>query len=152
MADEQDDRKVIVLVDGEESIHILYGEVLEDAFDETVKVISFQGAEPALEFMAANRIDLVISCINMPGMNGIDFLIQSKKLYPQIPFIIHTAYQEFKRDSAAWPLDAYVQKSSDPERLLTEIEQLLGLKREWETNESYFEEKKKVWRQFWGKK
>ena len=47
--------------------------------------------EEALEILSQSNIDLVISDISMPGMDGIQFLQAAKRNHPQLPIIALTA-------------------------------------------------------------
>ncbi|SFG43395.1 response regulator [Oribacterium sp. WCC10] len=52
--------------------------------------------QTALKKMAEQKIDIVISDIQMPGMNGLDLSGQIKKLYPDTRILLLTAYGEFE--------------------------------------------------------
>ncbi len=106
--------KKILLVDDEESIHLLYREELEE---EGYEVFSVLSAEEALEQLNIISPDLVILDINMPGMNGIDALRRMKEMYPNMPVILSSAYQEFKQDLSSWASDDYIVKSSNLDEL-----------------------------------
>ena len=54
-------------------------------------VIANNGRE-ALNLLKKNKVDLVISDIRMPDINGLDLLVKIKKEYPQTKVIIMTAY------------------------------------------------------------
>lgn len=49
----------------------------------------------ALEVLQANDIDIVITDIKMPILNGIDFLKQAKELKPDIVYLIYSGYDDF---------------------------------------------------------
>ena len=102
--------KKILLVDDEDSIHLLYREELEE---EGYEVHSALSGEEALEKLKIIHPDLVILDINMPGMNGIDALRRIKEDRPDLPVILSSAYQEFKQDLASWASDDYIVKSSN---------------------------------------
>ena len=46
----------------------------------------------ALEILAQERIDLVVSGIKMEGMDGVELMQEAHQTYPQVPFIIMTGY------------------------------------------------------------
>ena len=102
--------KKILLVDDEDSIHLLYREELEE---EGYEVHSALSGEEALDKLKIIQPDLVILDINMPGMNGIDTLRRIKEGCPGLPVILSSAYQEFKQDLASWASDDYIVKSSN---------------------------------------
>ncbi|KXT83444.1 DNA-binding response regulator, AraC family [Streptococcus sp. DD11] len=52
-------------------------------------------AEAALEYIKNHSVDLVITDVNMPGMNGLEMIAQMKASLPRAAFIILSGYQEF---------------------------------------------------------
>jgi two-component system response regulator (stage 0 sporulation protein F) len=106
--------KNILLVDDEDSIHLLYREELEE---EGYAVISAFSGEEALEKLVAQETDLVILDINMPGMNGLEALRKIKEINPSLPVILSSAYQEFKQDLSSWASDEYIVKSANLDEL-----------------------------------
>jgi len=115
--------KKILLVDDEDSIHLLYREELED---EGYEVHSALSGEEALTQMKIIMPDLVILDINMPGINGIDALRQIKEMNPALPVILSSAYQEFKQDLATWASDEYIVKSSNLDELKAAVKKHLA--------------------------
>ncbi|MEW6426805.1 MAG: response regulator [Thermodesulfobacteriota bacterium] len=115
--------KKILLIDDEESIHLLYREELEE---EGYEVHSALSGEEALDKFGILSPDLVILDINMPGMNGIDVLRRIKEMNSRLPVILSSAYQEFKQDLASWASDDYIVKSSNLDELKASIKRLLA--------------------------
>jgi two-component system, response regulator, stage 0 sporulation protein F len=115
--------KKILLVDDEESIHLLYREELEE---EGYEVHSALSGEEALEKLKIITPDLIILDINMPGMNGIDALRRIKEMNPTMKVILSSAYQEFKQDLASWASDEYIVKSSNLDELKAAVKRHLS--------------------------
>ncbi len=115
--------KKILLVDDEDSIHLLYREELEE---EGYEVHSALSGEEALSQLKIILPDLVILDINMPGINGIDVLRQIKEMNPSLPVILSSAYQEFKQDLATWASDEYIVKSSNLDELKAAVKKHLA--------------------------
>lgn len=115
--------KKILLVDDEESIHLLYRDELEEAGYEVHSALS---GDEALNTFDILKPDLVILDINMPGLNGIDTLRCMKEKKPDLPIILSSAYQEFKQDLASWASDDYIVKSADLSELMDAVRKHLA--------------------------
>ncbi|MEW6220458.1 MAG: response regulator [Thermodesulfobacteriota bacterium] len=115
-------QKKILLVDDEESIHLLYKEELED---EGYEVHSALSGDEALRKYNIVLPDLVVLDINMPGMNGIEVLRRLKEIKPTLPVILSSAYNEYKQDLGSWASDDYLVKSSNLDELKRAIKQHL---------------------------
>lgn len=79
----------ILIVDDEENTRIGLVKLL---FHDGYQAEAVANGVEALEYLGRNPIDLIISDINMPGMNGLVFLQELTQLYPQIKVIMITAY------------------------------------------------------------
>lgn len=82
----------IVVVDDEK--------IVTSAFKTLLKVEGFSDAhffndpEEAVDFLKNNTPDLVISDFLMPKMNGLEFLSEVKKMYPEVSKILLTGYAD----------------------------------------------------------
>jgi DNA-binding response OmpR family regulator len=107
-------KKKILLVDDEESIHLLYKEEFEE---EGFEVLSALNGEEALKLFEIYTPDIVILDINMPGIDGIEVLGQMKQKKPNIKVILCSAYPEYKQNLASWASDEYIVKSFNLDEL-----------------------------------
>jgi CheY-like chemotaxis protein len=55
-------------------------------------VLLAQSGEQAIDLVARQRVDLVISDLKMPGMNGVDTICHLRELAPRIPVIVVTGF------------------------------------------------------------
>lgn len=54
----------------------------------------FNNPLEALEFLKNNEPDVIVSDVKMPEMNGVEFLTEAKKLYPDVSKILLTGYAD----------------------------------------------------------
>ncbi len=83
---------VVVIVDDEEMVLTSLKSFL--SLETEYKVKTFTLAKEALEFVRNNHVDLVISDYLMPEMDGLAFLVEVKKVKPEVPRIILTGYAD----------------------------------------------------------
>lgn len=83
--------KKVLIVDDEETLTWSMSKSLAKDKDKYEVIVANSGKE-ALNILKQNNIDLVISDIRMPDINGLDLLVQIKKEYPKTKVIIMTAY------------------------------------------------------------
>lgn len=83
--------KKVLIVDDEETLTWSMAKSLAKDKDKYEVIVANSGKE-ALNLLKQNHIDLVISDIRMPDINGLDLLVHIKKEYPQTKVIIMTAY------------------------------------------------------------
>ncbi|MEM7785481.1 MAG: sigma-54 dependent transcriptional regulator, partial [Planctomycetota bacterium] len=123
----------IMIVDDEESIcwglSQLCSQLGHDSF-------SASSAEQAMEFKDPLSIDLVISDVRLPGIDGIEAIGQYKKVFGPIPVITITAFGDLKTAIDAIQRGAfeYIVKPFDLERVKTIIRQALTARKMLELN------------------
>lgn len=87
------------------------------------------GGNEALKLLAEKPIDVVVSDMKMPGMDGAQFLQEVSTVYPQIVRIILSGYSEdemiFKSIGAA---HQFLSKPSDPETLKETVNKACALR------------------------
>lgn len=92
------------------------------------------GGEEALGLFAQHDIDLVISDIMMPGMNGIEFCRRLKEEIntSHIPVILLSAKTDTgsKIEGLEYGADAYIEKPFSPEHLKAQVASLFRRRRE----------------------
>jgi two-component system, response regulator, stage 0 sporulation protein F len=81
--------KKILIVDDEENARIGLSKLL---CQEGYEVDSVANGFEALEFLRRKKVNLIISDINMPEMNGLIFLRELNRHYPSTHVIMITAY------------------------------------------------------------
>ncbi len=113
---------MIVVVDDEK--------IVTSAFKTLLKVEGFMNAhffnnpKEAVEFLKENQPDLVISDFLMPEMNGLEFLSEVNKLYPEVSKILLTGYADKENAIRAINeigLYRYIEKPWDNDDLIINI-------------------------------
>lgn len=99
----------VLIVDDEEVMRSLMIKILEKA---GYKVITANGGLAARQILAEQPIDLVLSDVKMPDMNGFDLLKEIKANYPHIAVIMMTAYADSYtiKDALIYGADEYITK------------------------------------------
>ena len=125
---EKQDQPTIVIVDDEEIVLTSLSSFL--TLETEYNVETFESPVKALEHIKSDGCNLVISDYLMPGMNGIEFLSEVRKIKPQIPRIILTGYADKENAIKAINevgLYQYIEKPWNSEELLLIIRE--GLER-----------------------
>lgn len=99
----QRDRRVLV-VDDEENARIGLSKILEQ---EGYRVDSVANGQEALDFLQRQNVQVVISDLQMPEMNGMVFLRELNRHYPGTQVIMVTAHGGVESYLEAIHLGAY---------------------------------------------
>ena len=82
-------RRTILLVDDDDSLRrVVDYSLREDGFI----VVAASSGEEALQVVDERSIDLVLSDVRMPGMDGMHLLERVKALKPELPVVLLTAH------------------------------------------------------------
>lgn len=87
--------QVILIVDDEVDIR----ESLKELFDGTlhgVRVITAEGGAVGLDLLRQNPVDLIVTDYKMPGMSGLEFLAEARKVARGVPRILMTAFPDLE--------------------------------------------------------
>lgn len=118
----------ILLVDDEDLLREGVREILEMS---DYSVIEARDGEEALSLFAINNVDLVISDIVMPNMDGVDFVSRLRESFPDVPILTisggsRVVSARFGLDSALLSgANASLTKPFNAKQLLEKVQQLL---------------------------
>ena len=103
--------KKVLIVDDEETLTWSMAKSLSRDRDKYEIEIANNGKE-ALDVLGKMPIDLVLSDIRMPDINGLDLLVQIKRDYPETKVIIMTAYgsSDVQREASKRGSLYYIEK------------------------------------------
>jgi len=98
--------------------------ILEDFFDNIIVAVD---GEDGYEKFLKNDIDLIITDINMPKLNGLELCAKICKIDDDIPIIILSAHNEdnFFMDSIKYGVNGYLLKPIDIDQLTTLIHRIV---------------------------
>ena len=118
----------VLFVDDSEFVRKVIKKTLVKYFK---KIIIVSNAKEALEVLKNNPIDVIISDIIMPEMNGFEFAKIIKKNYPNIVFIFLSAF--FDTDTLLKAIDLHIDgflvKPFDEKLLLSKLQNALYYKK-----------------------
>ncbi|HWU44884.1 MAG TPA: response regulator [Bdellovibrio sp.] len=110
----------IVIVDDEADTHLLYKLKFKKFFASLgeLKLVSFLSARDCLTYLQQKdtpHIDLILSDINMPDMDGFALLQEVHKLNKNLPFYVVSAYEssEFRTKADALGAKRFLSKPVD---------------------------------------
>jgi PAS domain S-box-containing protein len=121
---------ILIVEDDEDTL-----ELLQSTFEvRGFRVTTCQSATEALEFAPGNSIDLILSDIGMPHMDGFEMMKQLRELpnMRDVPAIALSGYASTKdaRTALAVGFSAHMSKPVSPTDLLATIDQLLKKSRQ----------------------
>ena len=114
--------KTILFVEDDPHIRDILPEILpEREFNSIVAT----DAEEALRILAEEHVDLVLTDVVIPGLDGIGLVTEVKRAHPDIPVILMTGY--ISRAAQAHAAGTLLFKPVRPDEIETAIRAALGL-------------------------
>lgn len=83
----------ILVVEDDAIVRMLIVDVLEEL---DYKVLEADGSEQALEILVdtARHIDLMMTDVGLPGMDGRELALEARKMRPELPILFASGYAE----------------------------------------------------------
>ena len=118
--------ETVLIVDDEKNYLRVLSAVLED---EDYEVITASNGSEALEMHKRSDLDLILTDMKMPGMNGIELLENVKTIDPDLPVIMMTAHGTVDKAVDAMQKGAYsyIQKPFDNDRLIIYVKKAVAM-------------------------
>jgi len=101
--------------------------LLEDFFkEEGFEADSVSNGSEAFRILVRDTFDLIITDIRMPGLTGLDILPGIKRLHPEVPIIVITAFgsEEIHRKAMKRGATAYLEKPLHFSELRTMVQEI----------------------------
>lgn len=117
----------LLIVDDEPDITDSLYMKFKDLEDINLDVYKAYSAVEALSWLNRTKIDIVLTDIHMPGMNGLQLLEVIHKKWPRCKVVFLTGYNEFDYIYTASKYDgvSYLLKTEGYENILSEIEKVM---------------------------
>ena len=118
--------ETILIVDDEKNYPLILGAVLED---EGYEVLTANTGQTAIDIINAADVDLVLTDMKMPTMDGITLLEKIKSMNSDLPVIMMTAFGTVDKAVEAMEKGAYsyLQKPFDNERLIIYVKKAISM-------------------------
>jgi two-component system NtrC family response regulator len=118
--------ETILIVDDEKNYLVVLSAVLEE---EGYEVLTAQSGREALEIQETSDLDLTLTDMKMPGMDGIMLLEHIKAKDPDLPVIMMTAHGTVDKAVEAMQKGAYsyILKPFDNERLIIYVKKAVAM-------------------------
>jgi DNA-binding response OmpR family regulator len=115
----------VLIVDDEEPLRRSLSLILQK---EHYRVETAANAEDALESLKSQEYDLMFLDLSLPGISGIDLLVEVRRQVPHMPVLILTAHAALESAIQAVRLGArdYLIKPVEPVQILTRIAEILA--------------------------
>ena len=114
----------IIIVDEEEELRENLQDLLEfKGYD----VVTYTSGEEILDHFESVKADLVLLDFQLPGLNGIDVLIQIKEKMPSLPVALVTASSQPQtlEQASRYGVDRIVMKPYSSQEILHAVNELL---------------------------
>src|SRR5215204_2028201 len=118
-------QNTILIVDDERPLRLSLSLVLQK---ENYRVETAANAKDALDCLQKQEYDLMFLDLNMPGMGGIDLLVEVHKYFPPMPVLILTAHAALESAIQAVRQGArdYLIKPVEPVLILARLAEILS--------------------------
>lgn len=83
------------------------------------KIYEASNGKDALQILREEEIDLLLTDIKMPHMDGLELTSRVRELYPELPVVIFSGYSDFAfaQEAMRYGVTEYVLKPVDPGRV-----------------------------------
>lgn len=121
----------VLIVDDSSVMRKIVERALRQAGLELSRVVEAGSGREGLDALGKEKVDLIVSDINMPNMDGLEFLrqMQSRSLAQGAPVVMITTEggEEHVREALAAGAQGYIRKPFTPDQVRDRVLPLLGV-------------------------
>lgn len=116
-----------LIMDDSSMMRKIVARALRQAGIDPLTVLEAGNGTDALELLARNPVDLIVSDIGIPGMDGLEFLRQIQALYPGIPVVVVTTESSaaYVKEAIRAGVRAYLRKPFTADQIKDRVLPLL---------------------------
>lgn len=133
-------KQTVLIVDDEEDIRDSLRELLQIALP-GYDVVAVESGNAGLALLKGRRVNLIITDYKMPELNGLEFLAEAKKLAPNVPSILVTAFPDLDlavRAINEARIENFVTKPIEPTKVIDVVKGVLSEKRQQASRDQAF--------------
>ncbi|MDI1323829.1 MAG: response regulator transcription factor [Algoriphagus sp.] len=109
--------------------HTLFAKGIEGILEEheDLQILGlFPNGKELIDFLPGNDVDVVLTDLNMPILDGFGVLDTCKKNFPQVKLVVLSMYDDEKiyRNCLQKGADAFILKDADPDELVFTIHEV----------------------------
>jgi two-component system chemotaxis response regulator CheY len=121
----------VLIVDDSSVMRKIVERALRQAGLDLTRVLEAGSGREGLAVLEQERVDLIVSDINMPNMDGLEFLrqLRSRSLAPGVPVVMITTEggEEHVREALTAGAQGYIRKPFTPDQVRDRVLPLLSL-------------------------
>jgi two-component system, NarL family, invasion response regulator UvrY len=117
----------VLIVDDHSIVRRGLKEILADEFPKS-EAGEAESSRAALELVATQEWDIVLLDINIPGRSGLEMLVEMKRLRPNTPVLVLSAYpeEEFAIRSLKLGASGYLNKSLSSDEVVIAVKKAMA--------------------------
>ncbi len=117
----------ILVVDDEKFIRQGIKYMLEEDIKDIQVIVANNGTE-ALDRLSSQRVDIMITDITMPMMDGITLIAEVRKLYEDMPIFVLSGFNDFEyaRKCIDYKIEKYILKPVEKDEMITLVNQTIN--------------------------
>lgn len=132
----------VLCVDDEPGLADLVGSYLEQSHG-AITAVSKECADEGLVSFKESEIDAIVSDLEMPGMNGLEFLEAVRRVDPAIPFVLYTGKgsEEIASEAISKGVTEYMQKKGGTDQYSVLANRVLNAVEQYRTEQELQKER-----------